>query len=71
MRIGFDVGGTFTDFALQGPTGELIIGKRLTTYPDPAEACLAGLDELTVAAGDRSSGRSAGRLGARRVLRDR
>jgi N-methylhydantoinase A/oxoprolinase/acetone carboxylase beta subunit len=50
-RIGFDVGGTFTDFALQGPTGELVTGKRLTTYPDPSEACLAGLDELVARAG--------------------
>ncbi len=45
-RIGFDVGGTFTDFVLQSPTGELATAKRLTTYPDPSEACLAGLDEL-------------------------
>src|SRR5712691_3629257 len=45
-RLGFDVGGTFTDFALQSPSGELLTGKRLTTYPDPSEACLAGLDEL-------------------------
>jgi N-methylhydantoinase A len=51
MRIGFDVGGTFTDFALQSSTGELITGKRLTTYPDPSEACLAGLDELIAGAG--------------------
>jgi N-methylhydantoinase A len=51
MRIGFDVGGTFTDFALQSPTGELITGKRLTTYPDPSAGCLAGLDELIGAAG--------------------
>jgi N-methylhydantoinase A len=50
-RIGFDVGGTFTDFALQSPAGDLRTGKRLTTYPDPAEACLAGLDELVAAAG--------------------
>jgi N-methylhydantoinase A len=53
VRVGFDVGGTFTDFALQAPTGELVTGKRLTTYPDPSEACLAGLDELTAAAGVR------------------
>src|SRR2546429_296862 len=45
-RIGFDVGGTFTDFVLQSPSGELHIAKMLTTYPDPSEACLAGLDEL-------------------------
>jgi N-methylhydantoinase A len=51
ISVGFDVGGTFTDFALKAPTGELITGKRLTTYPDPSEACLAGLDELLAGAG--------------------
>ncbi len=50
-RLGFDVGGTFTDFVLQAPSGELATAKRLTTYPDPAEACLAGLDELVGRAG--------------------
>src|SRR5215467_3440457 len=50
-RIGFDVGGTFTDFVLQAPTGELTTAKRLTTYPDPSAACLAGLDELTAGVG--------------------
>jgi N-methylhydantoinase A len=50
-RIGFDVGGTFTDFVLQSPAGELITAKRLTTYPDPSEACLAGLDALLASAG--------------------
>jgi N-methylhydantoinase A len=50
-RVGFDVGGTFTDFVLQSPAGELMTGKRLTTYPDPSEACLAGLDALLARAG--------------------
>ena len=50
-RIGFDVGGTFTDFVLQSPDGLLHTAKRLTTYPDPSEACLAGLDELLARAG--------------------
>src|SRR5712691_1247440 len=50
-RVGFDVGGTFTDFVLQSPTGELTTAKLLTTYPDPSAACLAGLDELTAAVG--------------------
>jgi N-methylhydantoinase A len=45
-RVGFDVGGTFTDFVLQASTGALHTAKRLTTYPDPSDACLAGLDEL-------------------------
>src|SRR5499433_3983348 len=50
-RVGFDVGGTFTDFVLQSPTGELTTAKRLTTYPDPGAACLTGLDELTATVG--------------------
>ena len=50
-RVGFDVGGTFTDFVLQASTGELHTAKRLTTYPDPSDACLAGLDELVARAG--------------------
>src|SRR5213080_1465993 len=50
-RVGFDVGGTFTDFVLQSPTGELPTAKRLTTYPDPSAACLAGLDQLMAAVG--------------------
>jgi N-methylhydantoinase A/oxoprolinase/acetone carboxylase beta subunit len=50
-RIGFDVGGTFTDLVLQDPDGALHTAKRLTTYPDPSEACLAGLDDLVARAG--------------------
>ena len=45
-QVAFDVGGTFTDFVLQDAEGRLHTGKRLTTYPDPSEACLTGLDEL-------------------------
>jgi N-methylhydantoinase A len=45
-RVGVDVGGTFTDFVLQSSSGELTTAKRLTTYPDPTDACLAGLDAL-------------------------
>ena len=47
------MGGTFTDFVLQSPSGELTTGKRLTTYPDPSEACLAGLDALLAKGGVR------------------
>jgi N-methylhydantoinase A len=36
---------------LQTADGRLHTSKRLTTYPDPSEACLAGLDELMAAAG--------------------
>ena len=56
-RVGIDVGGTFTDFALYDDVaGRLSIGKVLTTPQDPSIAVLQGLDELTqkigIAAGD-------------------
>jgi N-methylhydantoinase A len=53
VRVGFDVGGTFTDFALQTADGRLFTGKRLTTPLDPARACLEGLRELLDRAGLR------------------
>lgn len=51
FRVGFDVGGTFTDFALQADDGRLLTGKRLTTPHDPARACIEGLRELVARAG--------------------
>ena len=46
-RLGFDIGGTFTDFALQDvATGAVIVGKHLTTPHDPAEGVFRGLDAL-------------------------
>ena len=50
-QIAFDVGGTFTDLVLHDADGRLHTGKRLTSYPDPTAACLAGLDELVERAG--------------------
>ena len=51
FRVGFDVGGTFTDFALQADDGRLVTGKRLTTPDDPARACVEGLHALIVDSG--------------------
>ncbi|MFI0480731.1 hydantoinase/oxoprolinase family protein [Actinomadura sp. 9N215] len=46
-RIGFDIGGTFTDFALHdGETGALHVWKRLSTGSDPSVGALAGIDDL-------------------------
>ena len=43
-RLGIDIGGTFTDFALvDETTGELSVHKQLTTPRDPSEAVLTGL----------------------------
>jgi len=40
VRVGVDIGGTFTDVALQGPDG-LVTGKVLTDYAQPERAILA------------------------------
>jgi N-methylhydantoinase A len=46
-RIGIDIGGTFTDFALlDSRSGRAAIHKRLTTPSDPARAVLDGIVEL-------------------------
>jgi N-methylhydantoinase A len=52
VRIGIDVGGTFTDFVLVDEARRLIFtGKRLTTPEDPSRAIVDGLDRLLAEAG--------------------
>ncbi len=47
FRLGFDIGGTFTDFAmLEESGGAIAVGKRLTTPSDPAIAVMEGLQDL-------------------------
>ncbi len=47
LRLGFDIGGTFTDFVLADPaTGALRLHKRLTTPEDPAIGALEGLRQI-------------------------
>jgi N-methylhydantoinase A len=46
MKLAFDTGGTFTDLALMGEDGRIILHKVLSTPRDPAEAVLRGIDEL-------------------------
>lgn len=51
MRIGYDIGGTFTDLVLQGKPGDgLVIHKVLTTPSAPASGALTGLTELAALA---------------------
>ena len=46
-RLGVDIGGTFTDFAiLDTASGRLATHKQLTTPDDPSVAVLAGLDTV-------------------------
>ncbi len=52
FRIGIDIGGTFTDFALlEVGSGRLVIHKQLTTPADPSEAVLSGVPALLAKAG--------------------
>jgi 5-oxoprolinase (ATP-hydrolysing) len=54
FRIGFDIGGTFTDFILSDASaGSIRLHKRLTSAPDPADSALIGLEELVAMAGIR------------------
>ncbi len=47
LRIGFDIGGTFTDFVLSDAgTGALRLHKRLTTAEDPAIGALDGVQQI-------------------------
>lgn len=46
MRLGVDIGGTFSDFVLLGADGSLHLHKRLSTHPQPQEGMLAGIQQL-------------------------
>jgi 5-oxoprolinase (ATP-hydrolysing)/N-methylhydantoinase A len=51
-RLGFDIGGTFTDFVLlDAATGGITLHKCLTTPADPAEGALEGIRAITKQAG--------------------
>jgi len=51
MRIGIDVGGTFTDFVLVRGDGSLTLGKEPTSWPDQSQGVLAGIARLAAAEG--------------------
>ena len=47
MKLGIDIGGTFTDLVLlEENTQTLFFGKTLTTYPDPSLGILNGVKDL-------------------------
>ena len=46
LKIGIDVGGTFTDFIVSGDDRKTVIHKVLSTPDDPSLAVLAGLKEI-------------------------
>jgi N-methylhydantoinase A len=43
VRIGVDVGGTFTDVVLALPDGQIHVNKTTTTPADPGEGVAAGV----------------------------
>ncbi|HNN14445.1 MAG TPA: hydantoinase/oxoprolinase family protein [Anaerolineales bacterium] len=47
LLLAVDIGGTFTDIVLYDmKTDHIDVGKVLTTYPDPSQAVLNGVDQL-------------------------
>jgi N-methylhydantoinase A len=47
MKLGIDIGGTFTDLVLLDDTnGKLNFAKTLTTYPDPTVGIMNGVQEI-------------------------
>jgi N-methylhydantoinase A len=50
MRVGADIGGTFTDVTLIDASGRMHLSKVLTTHHDPALAVLDGLAQVIEAA---------------------
>lgn len=46
LRIGIDVGGTFTDFLVAGPDGTHLVHKTSSVPSDPSRAVVNGLREI-------------------------
>ena len=60
MRIGVDIGGTFTDLVLiDENSGTVPLGKLLTTPDNPTRAVMDGITQLLHDAGSGGWGRAA------------
>ena len=55
IKLGVDIGGTFTDVVLQGASGELHSTKVLTTYSAPEDAIIDGLRQVCRQSGTAAS----------------
>ncbi|MGK4594295.1 hydantoinase/oxoprolinase family protein [Amycolatopsis sp. w19] len=51
LRVGVDIGGTFTDLCVLDETGVVAVGKVLTTHDEPARAVEEGLKRTLADAG--------------------
>ncbi|MFI7115466.1 hydantoinase/oxoprolinase family protein [Amycolatopsis sp. NPDC049868] len=51
LRVGVDIGGTFTDLCVLDETGVVAVGKLLTTHDEPARAVEEGLKKTLAGAG--------------------
>ena len=60
MKLAFDTGGTFTDFAMTQDDGTILLHKVLSTPDAPARAVLQGVDELLVKVRSRNGGKATG-----------
>ena len=54
MRLGVDIGGTFTDIVVLGPDGTVHARKVLSTPDDYSRAIEDGVTRLLADAGDRA-----------------
>ncbi|SDJ15954.1 hydantoinase/oxoprolinase family protein [Variovorax sp. OV700] len=60
MKLAFDTGGTFTDFAMTEDDGTILLHKVLSTPDAPARAVLQGVDELLGKVRSRNGGKATG-----------
>jgi N-methylhydantoinase A len=67
MKLAFDTGGTFTDFAMTEDDGTILLHKVLSTPDAPARAVLQGVDELLERIRMRDGGKEA-RRGTLQIL---
>ncbi|CAN7661511.1 MULTISPECIES: hydantoinase/oxoprolinase family protein [unclassified Variovorax] len=58
MKLAFDTGGTFTDFAMTDDDGTILLHKVLSTPDAPARAVLQGVDELLAKVRANNAGRA-------------
>ncbi|SCK30118.1 N-methylhydantoinase A [Variovorax sp. HW608] len=60
MKLAFDTGGTFTDFAMSDDDGTILLHKVLSTPDAPARAVLQGVDELLAKVREKNGGKGTG-----------